>query len=115
MRSFEEVAVGFVSALVTGDFERAWNFLAPTLQTSYSPVQLRERLFEMFSGYADGPPTGIQFDDEFSLVEWPSKQVGDIGWAYVGIIGEDFVEAVSVTVSDVDGAHLIRQVEWGRP
>lgn len=115
MRSFEEVAVNFASALVAGDFERARNFLEPSLRTSFSPAQLRARFFEMFNGYADGSPTGIQFDDEFSLVEWPSKQADDIGWAYVGVVGEGFVEAVSVTVSDVDGVTLIRQIEWGRP
>jgi len=115
MRAFEEVAVGFASALVAGDFERAHTLLAPSLQASISPAQLRDRLFEMFIGYADGPPTDIQFDDEFSLVEWPSKQAADIGWAYVGIMGEGFVEAVSVTVCNVGGMPLIRQIEWGRP
>lgn len=42
---------------------------------------------------------GIQFEDEFSLVEWPSEQTADIDWAYLGIIGEGFVESASVAVS----------------
>jgi hypothetical protein len=35
--------------------------------------------------------------------------------AYVSIIGDDFVEAVAVVVSDVEGELLIRRIEWGRP
>jgi hypothetical protein len=40
---------------------------------------------------------------------------GDIGWAYVSIEGDDFVEAVRVVVSALGGKPLIREVEWGRP
>jgi len=69
----------------------------------------------MFEGYASGPPTAIKFDDEFSLLDWPSRQPGDVGWAYVGIVGHGFVEAVSVTVTEVDGSKFIREIEWGRP
>jgi hypothetical protein len=49
------------------------------------------------------------------LEEWPGKRSGDIGWAYVSIEGDDFVEAVSVVVSAVGDKHLIREVQWGRP
>jgi hypothetical protein len=49
------------------------------------------------------------------MEEWPRKRPGDIGWVYVGIEGDDFIEAVTVVVADVDGALLIREVEWGRP
>ena len=70
----------------------------------------------MFEAYAEGEqPTSIQFDDEFSLVQWPARQPRDVGSAYVGILGEDFVEAVSVIVSDIDGGLFIREIEWGRP
>jgi hypothetical protein len=115
MRMFEEVAVNFASALVAGEFDRAATFLAPALGAELPAAALRDRFVAMFSGYAHGRATGIQFDDEFSLVEWPAKQPGDVGWVYVGIEAEDFLEAVSVTVADVDGMHLIRDIEWGRP
>ncbi len=115
MRPFEETAVSFASALVDGNFELAHTFLAPDLQTEFSRESLRECFFRMFRSYTDGLPTEIQFDDEFSLLEWPSKQPGDVGWAYVGIMGKDFVEAVSVTVCDVAGVHLIREIVWRRP
>ena len=115
MRPFEEVAVSFASALVAGEFERARSLLTPELRAEISEVELRNLLLGMFEQYADGHPTGIHFDDEFSLLEWASKQSGDVGWAYVGITGEDFVEAVSVTISEVGGSKLIRNIEWGRP
>ena len=116
MRPFEKVAVDFAAALVAGEFEKARVFLSRECQAEFPAGELRRRLFGMFESYAEGDqPTSIQFDDEFSLVRWPAQQPGDVGWAYVGILGEEFVEAVSVVVSDKDGALLIRAVEWGRP
>lgn len=115
MRSFEKVAVSFASALLSGEFERARTFLAPALHARLTGDQLRERFFGMSEGYAEGTPASIEFEDGFSLTDWPSRQPGDVGWAYVGIMGEDFLEAVSVTVCAFDGVNLIREIEWGRP
>lgn len=109
------VAVAFASALVNADFERARSFLAPALRASLTPRILRKNLFGMFEGYAIGKPKSIHFDDEFVLDTWPDKRPDDIGWVYVGIAGDDFVEAVTVIVANVSGKKLIRNVEWGRP
>jgi hypothetical protein len=57
----------------------------------------------------------LHFDPEFSLEDWPERRDGDLGFAYVGIEGDEFVEAVSVVVHNYDGKHLIREIEWGRP
>ena len=51
----------------------------------------------------------------FDLDEWPKTLPHDVGWSYVSIEGDDFVEGVSVIVADVGGELLIRDVEWGRP
>src|SRR5262249_34445639 len=115
MKRYEEIAVAFASALVNGDFEHAHRLLAPELRSEFSPQALRDRLHAMFEGHADGPPTRIDFDSGFSLDDWPAKQPGDAGSTYVGILGEDFVEAVSVIVAEISGALLIREIEWGRP
>jgi len=116
MRPFEKVAVDFATALVAGEFENARGFLSPERRSEFSADELQRRLFGMFDSYAEGDqPTGIQFDEEFSLVRWPAQLPGDLGWVYVGILGEEFVEAVSVIVSDKDGGPLIREIEWGRP
>jgi hypothetical protein len=110
-----ETAVAFASALVAADFPRAHAMLTPELQTELSPVGLREQLYGMFTGYAEGDPTEVHFDEGGSLSEWPGKEPGDLGWAYVSITGESFVEGVAVVVAEVDGTPLIRSVEWGRP
>ncbi len=112
---YAEVAIAFASALVDGDFAHAESLLAPDLRLEYPSETLREKFASMFRGYALGEPRSVHFEDEFQMENWPAKQPGDIGWAYVGIDGDDFVEAVAVVVADVDGKHLIRELEWGRP
>ena|SRR5215475_5372723 len=115
MTPFAEIAVAFASALVEGDFARANGLLAPQLRDQLSEATLREELYGMFRSYADGEPRSIHYDERFSMAEWPAKESHDVGWAYVSILGEDFVEAVAVIVAEVDGTLLIRAVEWGRP
>ncbi len=115
MAPFAKVAVEFASALVEGDFNKAHALLVPTLRKQMTPETLREKLYSMWRGYASGKPKRIHFDEEFTNVDWPAKLPGDIGWAYVGIEGDDFIEAVTVTVADIEGSHLIRAIEWGRP
>lgn len=109
------VAVEFASALVDGEFERAHALLVADLQRRLGPDDLRQCLFDMFVDYASGLPTSIRIDEQPVCDDWPGKLPEDIGWAYVSIEGEDFVEAVTVIVTDVKGQHLIRDVEWGRP
>jgi len=110
-----KIGVAFASALVDGDFERAHAMLAPDLQRQLTPDDLRRRLYGMFEGYSEGEPEYVWFDEEFAQENWPGKCPGDVGWAYVSIHGADFIEAVTVTVANVGGKHLIRQIEWGRP
>jgi hypothetical protein len=70
----------------------------------------------MYRGYAeDDRPKGVWFDAEYSFEEWPAKQPGDVGWAYVSVQGDELVEAVTVTVAQEAGRLLIRHIEWGRP
>ena len=115
MRPFEETALAFASALVAGDFRKARLLLSPPLARELSEADLRKELVAMLRGYAAGPRTAVHFDEQFSLEEWPTKQTGDVGWAYVSITGHDFVEAVAVTVAKVGDVHKIRAIDWGRP
>jgi hypothetical protein len=115
LKRHEQVAVDFASALVAGQFARAQEFLTPALRREWSPERLRESLFGMFSGYAQGKPRRIHFEPDFSHDDWPDKRQGDLGWVYVAIEGDDFNEAVAVIVTEVDGNALIREIEWGRP
>ena len=110
-----KAAVEFASALVAGDYEGARRLLAPDLRGQMTPEELRNELFAMFEGYSQGKPERIHYDEEFAHDDWPGKKPGDLGWVYVSIEGEGFVEAVTVIVADVDGEPLIREIEWGRP
>lgn len=89
--------------------------LGPPLSDTLSPDDLRSRFQAMYRGYAQGQPQKVWFDEEFSAVDWAAKQAGDVGWAYVAIEGEGFVEAVTVTVSERAGRLFVRNIEWGRP
>ena len=80
MQPYEEVAVTFARALVDGDFLRAHELLAPDLRDALSPTALREELRAMYDGYAEGPPTQIQYDEQFSMTDWLAKKPGDVGW-----------------------------------
>jgi hypothetical protein len=69
-----------------------------------------------FALNAEGEPHTVHFDPQFAQTEsWPAKLPGDLGRVYVGIEGDDFVEAVTVIVAEVNGKLLIRDIEWGRP
>ena len=115
MKAYGEVAIAFASALVRGDFVGAHALLAPRARGDLPPEVLRERFFGMFRSYTDREPSSVFCDEQFALDDWPAKQPGDAGWAYVSINGENFVEGVAVTVSTSEGSLLIREVEWGRP
>ena len=110
-----KVAIEFASALVEKDYARAEALLTPALRQKLTREVLRAELYGMFRGYSQSEPRSIHFDEQGQLKEWPGKQRGDIGWAYVSIEGDDFVEAVNVVVSAVGDKHLIREVNWGRP
>jgi hypothetical protein len=118
VKPYAQVARDFGQALVDGDYEAAYGLLSPHLQQSWTPQALERELFAMFSGYApESVPEELHFEEEdpFVMTQWPDRQPDDLGWAYVGIHGEGFVEAVTVIVAQVDGRALIRHLEWGRP
>jgi hypothetical protein len=115
VNAYEKIAVEFATALVEQRWEDAHQVLTPSLRVKYSSEGLRERLYGMFSGYANGPATRIFFDPEYSMEDWPDKQKDDVGLAYVGVEGDDFVEAVTVVVSQIGPDLRIRDIQWGRP
>jgi hypothetical protein len=115
-RDYVKVAVAFATALIEKDFALAESLLAPELRQRLTKAELRKRLDGMFCRYGyDDEPQRIDFDERQCMDEWPSKRPTDAGWAYVGILGEEFVEAVTVVIANVDGELLIRDIEWGRP
>jgi len=116
LAQYQELAVAFASALVDGDFARATEMLGPPLSETVSAADLNDSFDRMYRSYAeDDRPKRVWFDAEFSGEQWPAKQNGDVGWAYVAVQGEECVEAVTVTVAEKAGRLFIREVEWGRP
>lgn len=115
---FTRVALDFAQALVDADYDHAFSLLTPELQQRLTPAGLREQLYAMFIEYEpEDQPREIHVDEEQPalLTQWPAKQPDDLGWLYVGITGENFVEGIAVTVTMRDGRELIRAIEWGRP
>ena len=116
LAQYQELAVSFASALVEGDFARAAGMLGPPLNESTSADDLQNCFDRMYSSYAESDrPTKVSFEPRFSGEDWPAKQNGDVGWAYVAVLGEECVEAVTVTVAESAGRMFIRYIEWGRP
>jgi hypothetical protein len=85
------------NATLSGDFAHAHALLAPELRTQFTPEALRERLYRMFR-YSDGEPQSVRFDKQAQMDDWPDKREDDVGWAYVGLEGDGFLEAVTVIV-----------------
>jgi hypothetical protein len=115
MKPYEAIAVEFATALVQERWHDAHRLLNDSLRKQYSPESLQEHLSGMFNLYAEGPARRVYFDPQFSMEQWPAKQAGDVGWAYVSVEGDDFVEAVTVIVSQTGSGLAIRDIEWGRP
>jgi hypothetical protein len=115
VKPYETIAVEFAASLVEERWDDAHRVLTPSLRKQYSPERLKECLSRMYNGYAAGPAKRVFFDPEFSMEEWPAKQERDVGWAYVSVEGDDFLEAVTVVVAQDDSRLLIRDIEWGRP
>jgi hypothetical protein len=110
-----KIAIDFAAALLEGNYELAHGLLSPELKHGFSPEDLHLEFELMYSGYSEGEPTQIMFDPQFTMTNWPGKRPGDIGWVYVSIVGDDFVEAITVVISDIEGEYLISEIEWGRP
>jgi len=114
MQSAIRVAQDFAQRVADADYAAAHNFLTKTAKQTYSPEGF-QRSFERMTAYEPGPIRKVDIDPEFTLEDWPAKQPDDVAFVYVGLFGDDYVEAVSLTVSREDGELRIREVEWGRP
>lgn len=104
-----KIAGEFAGILVAGDFEGAAAMLTPELRATESPESLSTAYDQMIA-YGGGPADEVQ--PVTSLVDWPDRRRGDLGWVHVAISGLGFSEAVAVVVTE---AGQIRSIEWGRP
>ncbi len=103
----------FAGDLVSGRFTEARSLLSQKLQKVYTPEALAARYRKMIE-YWEGKPAKV--GDYYTFTDqWPARQPQDIGWAYISIEGDGYVEAVTVTVTDESGSPRISELEWGRP
>jgi hypothetical protein len=112
MTTFNETATQFANALVQRDYSLAHSLLADALKGELPPDQLQARYEGMIAAYGN-PAQAAEVME--TLTDWPDKQPGDLGWAYVAISGENFSEAVTLTLADQGGQPAIREIVWGRP
>jgi hypothetical protein len=116
LADYQRFAIKFTEALVHGDFLRAEAMLGPPLLGTMSANDLRENYEQMLSNHGESTlPLRVSFDPEFSGESWPARQDADLGWAYVSILNDSLVEAVTVTVARSNKRLYIRLIEWGRP
>jgi hypothetical protein len=107
-----EIAVTFAKYLTAGRFDDAHNMLSEHLQQQYRPSDLNRKYSAMVS-YGGSAPDDVEL---ISTMETsPARQANDLGWAYVAISGDGFLEALSVVVAQEKRGAFIREIEWGRP
>ena len=102
--SYKPVAQQFAQHLVARDFAAAGAMLA----TPTPPDELKQRYEAMVAPIGKIASTQVME----TMTDWPEKKSGDLGWAYVALVGETGSEAVTVVVTR---DKKIRSVEWGRP
>lgn len=109
---FAELALAFAQALVAEDYDAAQTMLADELRSTLDAQALGARYQALIDG-GDGPPIDVSVVS--TLVQWPERETDDLGWAYVGIAGEDYVEGITVVVARQGRAAKIRSIKWGGP
>ncbi|BFM39924.1 hypothetical protein [Synechocystis sp. LKSZ1] len=106
----------FGDCLAQGNYNTAHSLLTPELQHQYSPQALQQTVEAMIA-YGSGPIQTALVMTDCLLTEWqyPPMETGDVVWLYTSLEGEDYLEAVSVIVTEQAGKLVIRWLEWGRP
>ena len=99
----------FAELLVAGDFDGAFEMLSPDLAQSTTAEDLA-RDYSRMTEYGDGLADSVQ--PVTTLEDWPGRQPGDLGWAYVSIEGPQLMEGIAVVVTTDE---KVREIEWGRP
>jgi hypothetical protein len=112
MVGYKEFSAQFGSALTKKNFVLAHSMLCQSLQEKLSPEDLKQE-FESMISYGEGLSEKVDVMESFE--DWPAKQQNDTGWAYVAITGQNFSEAVSLTINIENGQTRVRDIEWGRP
>lgn len=108
------IAEQFGRHIADADYTAAHRLLTKAAQQKYTPEGFKQS-FEEMTSYEPGPIHRVGVDPQFVLEDWPAKVAGDIASVYVGLFGEEYVEAVTLVVSREDAEVRVRDIEWGRP
>lgn len=112
MSRLTETAAAFVSSIAKGEHILAHEFLSPALARAVSPEELADE-FHLLAGDMDGV-TNIG-EPIVILDDWPSKAPNDLAVVYVPLEGDVYSEAITITLSELDGKLFVTDIEWGRP
>jgi hypothetical protein len=112
MTDVVEIAARFAAALFADDPDSAYALLSDELRGELAATELSSQ----FAALADdmGGVTGIG-QATVILQEWPDKSKHDRAMVYVPLEGDEFSEAITVKVSEIDRVLGISSIEWGRP
>jgi hypothetical protein len=97
-----KTAYAFVQALAAGDYASAYQLLSPEAKDDSSAADLKEQ----YESLSNGEPTNL-----IEIMDNNSAAMDEAGWVYVVVAGDDWNEAVTVTVHN----NLVTTLEWGRP
>ena len=108
------VAKRFGDCIAIQVYDAAWSLLGEELRLSFTSESIKNAVTTMTACGTGSIPIA-QVMDEFTLEDWPGKQANDLAVAYVALNGENFSEAVTLTLVEYGLEILIRHLEWGRP
>ena len=109
---YRGVALAFTQALARRDYAAAHAMTSRRYRQQTSVEQLRAA-FEAIVP-TDWKTVG-PIEVGTTMTQWPGKEPGDAGWAYVSIGADVYSEAVTVVVTLEDDELRVRSVEFGRP
>ena len=112
--SYRAVAQRFGDCIVHNDYGTVCSIFAEELQLSTTPEIIKNAVATM-TAYAPGPIQEAQVMNDFTLEDWPGRQVGGLAVVYVALNGSSFSEAVTLTLAQHSKNVKIRHLEWGRP
>jgi len=112
MTDVVEIAARFARALFAGDIDSGYELLSDELRGEVAATDLSSQ----FASLAEdmGGVTGIG-QPMVILEEWPEMSADDRAMVYVPLEGDNFSEALTVKVSEIDNVVRISSIEWGRP
>jgi hypothetical protein len=109
---WQELARSFGEALARREYTEAYEMTSGQYRERVSLEQLQAGFEEIVPlDWGEIGPIVVQP----LLDDWPGKQPSDVAWAYIGIGGDVYSEAVTVIVEDDAGELRVREVEFGRP